>query len=181
MTRPVKRSFSIKGHRTSISLEAQFWDALRDAAAEQKMPLAGLIAKIDETRGSGGLSGAVRIWILDYYRRRGLPQQLRRRQPRRRPHATRHGRAQCQGTNVSIWPWMAVSEGGHDGAVISADQKMLLEAPNEKGIAHPERMAIPAVMSRDDCCRVPRQGVGALAGALALGVSLTLTEMPPYP
>lgn len=72
MTRPVKRSFSIKGHRTSISLEAPFWDALREAAAEQKLTLAGLVAKIDDARaGQSGLSGAVRIWVLDYYRRRG--------------------------------------------------------------------------------------------------------------
>ncbi|MBA4174102.1 MAG: aryl-sulfate sulfotransferase, partial [Hyphomicrobium sp.] len=33
--RPVKRSFSIKGHRTSISLEAPFWDALKDAATAE--------------------------------------------------------------------------------------------------------------------------------------------------
>lgn len=72
MSRPVKRSFAIKGHRTSISLEAPFWDALRDAAAEQKLPLAGLVAKIDEGRGTddSGLSTAVRVWLLAYFRRR---------------------------------------------------------------------------------------------------------------
>lgn len=71
MSRPVKRSFSIKGHRTSISLEAPFWDALKDAATEQKTTLAGLVAKIDETRaGKSGLSTAVRVWVLAYYRRR---------------------------------------------------------------------------------------------------------------
>jgi predicted DNA-binding ribbon-helix-helix protein len=71
MSRPLKRSFSIKGHRTSISLEAPFWDALRDAAAEQKLTLAGLVAQIDDRRGDdGGLSTAVRIWVLDYFRRR---------------------------------------------------------------------------------------------------------------
>lgn len=72
MSRPVKRSFSIKGHQTSISLEREFWDALRDAAAEQKLALAALISAIDDGRPAeeGGLSGAVRLWILDYYRRR---------------------------------------------------------------------------------------------------------------
>ncbi len=71
MSRPLKRSFSIKGHRTSISLEAPFWDALREAAAEQKLTLAGLVAQIDDKRGDdGGLSTAVRIWVLDYFRRR---------------------------------------------------------------------------------------------------------------
>lgn len=73
MGRPEKRSFSIKGHRTSISLEEPFWDALRDAADEQKMTLAALVAKIDASRGDSGLSGAVRIWILDYFRGRSGP------------------------------------------------------------------------------------------------------------
>lgn len=62
--RPVKRSFSIRGHRTSISLEAPFWDALKNAAAREGVSLAALIARIDEQRGSAGLSSAVRVWIL---------------------------------------------------------------------------------------------------------------------
>lgn len=71
MSRPVKRSFSIKGHRTSISLEAPFWDAMREAAAEQKLTLAGLVAQIDDARSDdGGLSTAVRVWVLEYFRRR---------------------------------------------------------------------------------------------------------------
>lgn len=69
MTRPVKRSFALKGHRTSISLEAPFWDALKEAADAQGRTLAGLVAEIDAARGNSGLSGAVRIWILEYYRR----------------------------------------------------------------------------------------------------------------
>jgi predicted DNA-binding ribbon-helix-helix protein len=69
MTRPVKRSFTIRGHRTSISLEAPFWDALKDAAQREGMSLASLIASIDEGRDEAGLSGAVRIWILSYFRR----------------------------------------------------------------------------------------------------------------
>lgn len=66
--RPVKRSFTIKGHRTSISLEAPFWAALREAAAAQDTTLAGLVAAIDARRGQAGLSSAVRVWVLDYYR-----------------------------------------------------------------------------------------------------------------
>ena len=69
MTRPVKRSFTIRGHRTSISLEAPFWEALKDAAQREGMSLASLIATIDEGRDEAGLSGAVRIWILRYFRR----------------------------------------------------------------------------------------------------------------
>jgi predicted DNA-binding ribbon-helix-helix protein len=64
VSRPVKRSFSIRGHRTSISLEAAFWSALKSAAAEDHVTLAALIAAIDQTRGGSGLSSAVRVWLL---------------------------------------------------------------------------------------------------------------------
>jgi predicted DNA-binding ribbon-helix-helix protein len=68
MTRPVKRSFTIKGHRTSISLEAPFWEALRQAATEERTTLSALVATIDAERGTSGLSSAVRVWVLDYVR-----------------------------------------------------------------------------------------------------------------
>jgi predicted DNA-binding ribbon-helix-helix protein len=66
--RPVKRSFAIRGHRTSVSLEEPFWQALKEAAARERLSLAGLIARIDERRGPAGLSSAVRVWILEYVR-----------------------------------------------------------------------------------------------------------------
>jgi predicted DNA-binding ribbon-helix-helix protein len=62
--RPVKRSFTIAGHRTSISLEGPFWDALKHAADEERVPVSQLIARIDGARGASGLSSAVRVWIL---------------------------------------------------------------------------------------------------------------------
>ena len=68
--RPVKRSFSIAGHKTSISLEAAFWDALREAAVREGTSLAGLVQRIDETRGGAGLSSAVRVWLLEELRQR---------------------------------------------------------------------------------------------------------------
>ncbi len=68
MSRPVKRSFTIAGHKTSISLEAAFWDALKEIAAEERVPVAELVARIDKSRSGTGLSGAVRVWILDRYR-----------------------------------------------------------------------------------------------------------------
>jgi predicted DNA-binding ribbon-helix-helix protein len=68
MTRPRKRSFTIKGHRTSISLEAAFWEALQTAAAREQTTLAALVAAIDAERGAAGLSSAVRVWVLDYFR-----------------------------------------------------------------------------------------------------------------
>lgn len=71
MSRPVKRSFTIGGHRTSISLETPFWEALQAAAALERTSLSNLIGRIDADRGGGGLSSAVRIWLLDYYRSKG--------------------------------------------------------------------------------------------------------------
>ena len=71
--RPVKRSFTIAGHKTSISLEAAFWEALREAASRDKISRAGLVQKIDQGRGRAGLSSAVRVWLLDDARKRQLP------------------------------------------------------------------------------------------------------------
>jgi len=69
MSRPVKRSFTIAGHRTSISLEAPFWEALKAAASDRRLPVAKLVATIDEARSAScGLSSAVRVWILEHYR-----------------------------------------------------------------------------------------------------------------
>ncbi len=66
--RPAKRSFSIGGHRTSISLEAPFWDALKAVAEEEGVPVSRLIAQIDATRTGCGLSCAIRVWLLARYR-----------------------------------------------------------------------------------------------------------------
>ena len=68
MPRPVKRSFTIDGHRTSISLESAFWQALKDVAKVRGLPVAQLVQDIDRDRGEGGLSSAVRIWLLNYFR-----------------------------------------------------------------------------------------------------------------
>ena len=66
--KPVKRSFNIAGHRTSISLEAPFWEALRDLATQDKISMAALVARIDTERGPTNLSSAVRVHILNHYR-----------------------------------------------------------------------------------------------------------------
>ena len=69
--RPAKRSFTIGGHRTSISLEAPFWDALKAAADEEGVPVSRLIARIDAARAGCGLSSAIRVWLLARYRKGG--------------------------------------------------------------------------------------------------------------
>jgi len=67
--RPAKRSFTIGGHRTSISLETAFWDALKAAADEDGVPVSRLIAQIDAARSGCGLSSAIRVWLLARYRK----------------------------------------------------------------------------------------------------------------
>ena len=67
MSRPVKRSFTLGGHRTSISLEAAFWEALKQVSRELGMPVARLVQDIDRQRGDSGLSSAVRVWLLHHF------------------------------------------------------------------------------------------------------------------
>jgi predicted DNA-binding ribbon-helix-helix protein len=59
-----KRSLTIAGHRTSIALEPEFWDAAETLAAARGLPLATLIREIDEAREAPNLSSAVRVAIL---------------------------------------------------------------------------------------------------------------------
>ena len=69
--RPVKHSLTLHGHRTSVSLEAPFWDAFRAIAAERGLALNVLAAQIDEGRsGASGLASAIRVFVLEYYRTR---------------------------------------------------------------------------------------------------------------
>jgi predicted DNA-binding ribbon-helix-helix protein len=66
-----KRSLTVAGHRTSISLEQPFWDALAEMAAARKTSLAAVVAQIDRTRPEDtNLSAAVRIAALNWYRRK---------------------------------------------------------------------------------------------------------------
>lgn len=62
--RPRKRSLSLHGHRTSVSLEDAFWDALRAAAAEEGLSVAALVERIDDARQGAGLASAIRVWLL---------------------------------------------------------------------------------------------------------------------
>ena len=67
--RPVKRSLTLHGHRTSVSLEDEFWQAFQDIAKMQNKPINQLAAEIDEARGSDcGLASAIRVFVLDHFR-----------------------------------------------------------------------------------------------------------------
>ena len=71
---PIKRSVTIAGHETSISLEPSFWDGLNDAAQNLDLPLNALIARIDaeriEVANPPNLASAIRVWL--YARARSL-------------------------------------------------------------------------------------------------------------
>ncbi|UZD92097.1 ribbon-helix-helix domain-containing protein [Cognatishimia activa] len=69
MSRPVKRSLTLKGHRTSVSLEDEFWIAFKEIAAEKQLPINVLAAQIDADRDlDAGLASAIRLYVLHHYR-----------------------------------------------------------------------------------------------------------------
>ncbi len=69
--RPIKRSLTLRGHRTSVSLEEEFWRAFREIAEEKSIPINALAAEIDEARGvESGLASAIRLYVLKHYRDR---------------------------------------------------------------------------------------------------------------
>lgn len=63
-SRPAKRSLTLRGHRTSVSLEDEFWRAFCDIAKENGQPINQLAAQIDEARDDIGLASAIRIFVL---------------------------------------------------------------------------------------------------------------------
>ncbi|SPF80145.1 ribbon-helix-helix domain-containing protein [Pseudoprimorskyibacter insulae] len=66
--RPIKRSLTLRGHRTSVSLEEPFWRAFREIAKSEGKAINELAAEIDESRGlDSGLATAIRLYVLDFY------------------------------------------------------------------------------------------------------------------
>ena len=66
---PVKRSLTLKGHRTSVSLEDEFWQEFRRIAKAKNMPINALAAEIDVARDPGtGLASAIRVYVLNRVR-----------------------------------------------------------------------------------------------------------------
>ena len=70
----MKRSITISGHSTSIFIEAEFWQALKEIAAEKEMSVPALIGQIDEDSVNGentaNLSSRIRVYVLQYYQRK---------------------------------------------------------------------------------------------------------------
>ena len=69
----IKRSIVINCHKTSISIEDQFWAALKSIAAERKLTLSELVSMVAGNRESGNLSSALRVFVLSRYRRNADP------------------------------------------------------------------------------------------------------------
>jgi predicted DNA-binding ribbon-helix-helix protein len=64
----IKRSIVIDGHKTSISLEDDFWDSLRKIAQERKETLSSLASGIHARRKNANLSSTLRVFILEFYK-----------------------------------------------------------------------------------------------------------------
>jgi predicted DNA-binding ribbon-helix-helix protein len=67
-SRVFKRSIVINGHKTSVSLEDEFWDALREIATARGTPLGTLVSSVDVDREHNNLSSVIRLFVLDHYR-----------------------------------------------------------------------------------------------------------------
>ena len=64
----VKRSIELNGHKTSVSLEDQFWNGLREIAEMTRTPLTTLLQTIDAKRGFANMSSAIRVYVLEHHR-----------------------------------------------------------------------------------------------------------------
>ena len=64
-----KRNIVIDGHKTSVSLEDTFWNALKEIAYTQQTTLSELVAHIDSVRKQRNLSSAIRLFVLEHFRK----------------------------------------------------------------------------------------------------------------
>jgi predicted DNA-binding ribbon-helix-helix protein len=71
----IKRSIVLDGHKTSVSLENEFWEGLREIAERNRANISMLVRQIDHDRKNGNLSSAIRVYVFNHFRARanGLP------------------------------------------------------------------------------------------------------------
>ena len=69
-SRVIKRSIFVDGHKTSVTLEDEFWTALKEIATTENVGISQLISMIDSQRQNNNLSSAIRVYVLRYYRER---------------------------------------------------------------------------------------------------------------
>ena len=67
----IKRSIIRNGHKSSVSLEDQFWDGLREIAESRNMTVSTLVATIDHGSNKRNLSSAIRVFVLEHFRHNG--------------------------------------------------------------------------------------------------------------
>jgi len=67
----IKRSVVLDGHKTSVSLENEFWRALREIAAREKTNVSKLVGRIDRGRTNVNLSSCIRVFVFNYFRSQG--------------------------------------------------------------------------------------------------------------
>jgi len=68
----LKRSVVIGGHKTSVSLEEEFWTGLKEIAAARHTTLSDLVATVERGRENGNLSSTLRLFVLESYRQRAV-------------------------------------------------------------------------------------------------------------
>ena len=69
----IKRSVVVAGHKSSVSLEDQFWGCLKEISALRKVTLSKLVTEIDTSRSHGNLSSAIRLFVLRQYKNDETP------------------------------------------------------------------------------------------------------------
>jgi predicted DNA-binding ribbon-helix-helix protein len=86
MKSPIKkRSIVVGGHKTSVSLEEAFWSGIKEISGARNMTMSELVGEIDANRHQGNLSSAIRVFVLDHFKRRA---QGPTGEPRPLDHAT---------------------------------------------------------------------------------------------
>jgi predicted DNA-binding ribbon-helix-helix protein len=69
-TAVIKRSIILAGHKTSVSLENEFWDGLREVVSDRNKSLSAVVDEIDRDRDNCNLSSAIRVYVFTYFRGR---------------------------------------------------------------------------------------------------------------
>lgn len=73
-SRIIKRSIVVEHHKTSVSMEKEFWDCLQDIARKRSWTLSKLVSQIDMGRTHNNLSSAIRLYVLDVVQKQAAAQ-----------------------------------------------------------------------------------------------------------
>jgi predicted DNA-binding ribbon-helix-helix protein len=73
----IKRSVVLNGHKTSVSLENEFWDGLREIADSENISMSALVSKIAHDHNGNNLSSSIRVFVFNYFRTCGQEVQMK--------------------------------------------------------------------------------------------------------